>query len=85
MIEIKDVLINFEHLLQKGEMRKGIIVDVFKQTLNLDLATKDIDIKNGVLYLNIKPIYKNEILMKKEKINLALEKALGKKSPQNIR
>ena len=85
MIEIKDVLINFEHLLQKGEMRKGIIVDVFKQVLNLDLETKDIDIKNGVLYLNIKPIYKNEIFIKKDKINLALETALGKKSPQDIR
>ena len=85
MIEIKDVLINFEHLLQKGEMRKGIIVDVFKQVLNLNLETKDIDIKNGVLYLNIKPIYKNEIFIKKDKINLALETALGKKSPQDIR
>ncbi len=85
MIEIKDVLINFEHLLQKGEMRKSIIVDVFKQVLNIDLETKDIDIKNGVLYLNIKPIYKNEIFIKKDKINLALETALGKKSPQDIR
>ncbi len=85
MIEIKDVLKHFEHLLDKGEMRRGLIRDVFKEILNLDIKNEDIDIKNGVLFLNIKPIYKNEILIKKEKIILALEKALGRKSPQNIR
>ena len=50
----------------------------------LVIAGKDIKIKNSTVYLNIKPIYKNEILLKKDKIFLKLKESLGKKSPSNI-
>ena len=46
---------------------------------------EDLKIRNNVIYLNIKPIYKNEIFIKQEKIFLALKESLGKKTPQDIR
>jgi hypothetical protein len=84
MIEIKDLLLKFSNLLVSEETKKATIAQVFKETIGLQIESKDIKIKNNILYLNIKPIYKNEILLKRDKINLELEKSLGKKAPQNI-
>jgi hypothetical protein len=51
----------------------------------VDIKSEDIKIKNNIIYLNIKPIYKNEIFIKQEKIFLALKESLGKKAPEVIR
>ena len=85
MIEIKDLLLVFRDALFSEEIKKDSIKNVLKQVVNLDINREDIEIKKGVLYLNIKPIYKNEILIKKDEINARLREILGKKSPSSIR
>lgn len=85
MIEIKDLLISFEKLLLSSEIKKQVIIDILQKNLNLLISKEDIKIKNNDLYLNIKPIYKNEILIKKDKILKELDVALGNKAPKDFK
>ena len=84
MIEIKDLLLRFNNLLLSEEIKKHTIINVLNEIIGIQIKSEEIKIKNNIIYLNIKPIYKNEILIKKEKIFLKLKESLGKKSPENI-
>jgi len=84
MIEIKDLLLKFQNILISEEIKKESIRNIISEIINLQIKPEDIKIKNSTVYLNIKPIYKNEIFFKKDQIFLKLKEVLGKKSPQNI-
>lgn len=84
MIEIKDLLLKFNNLLISENLKVNTIREVLFEVINLNIKPEDIKIKNNTVYLNIKPIYKNEIFLKKDKINLKLKESLGKKAPGNI-
>ncbi|HAS80982.1 MAG: hypothetical protein UR25_C0003G0148 [Candidatus Nomurabacteria bacterium GW2011_GWE1_32_28] len=84
MIEIKDLLLKFNNLLISENLKIDTLRSVLFDVLNLTIKIEDIKIKNNIIYLNIKPIYKNEILLKKDEIFLKLRENLGKKTPQNI-
>ncbi len=84
MIEIKDLLARFENLLLSEESKKQSIARSVGSAINLEISARDIEIKNNIVYLNIKPIYKSEIMLKREKIDLSLKDLLGAKSPTNI-
>ena len=85
MIEIKDLLLKFSHLLVSEESKKGAVRDIISETIGVPIRTEDIKIKNGTIYLDIKPIYKSEIFSKKEVILSKLSESLGKKSPSDLR
>lgn len=85
MIEIKDLLSRFRTILLGEEDKKEVIRSVISSVIKTEIASKDIKIKNNTIYLNIKPIYKNEILLKQEQIFLKLQEALGVKTPREIR
>jgi len=85
MIEIKDLLLNLNNILLKDEIKKAAICEAINKTIGTSLSTKDIKIKNNIVYLNIKPIYKNEVLLKKDLINFKLKESLGEKIPKDIR
>jgi hypothetical protein len=85
MIEIKDLLARFSNLLQNNEGKKLLIQEAIKKETGILIESKNIKIKNGVIFLDIKPIYKNEIFLKQNEIFLELQKLLGKKTPQDIR
>ena len=55
------------------------------ELLKTEIKSEDIKVKNGVLILNIKPIYKSQILIKREEILEKIGNALGKKAPIDIR
>jgi hypothetical protein len=84
MIEIKDLLSKFHNALLGEEIKKETIRNILSEAINFEIKKEDIKIKNGVIYLNIKPIYKNEIYLRKDQILSELEKTLGKKSPEKI-
>jgi hypothetical protein len=75
MIEIKDLLARFENILLSEEGKKESIRHAVSEIIGTDIESKDIKIKNGVIYLNIKPIYKNEIFLKQEQIFLKLKES----------
>jgi len=85
MIEIKDLLVRFNNILLSEEGKKESVRNVISEIIKVDISSGDIKIKNNVIYLNIKSIYKNEIFLKQEQIFLKLKDSLGKKTPKNIR
>jgi len=82
MIEIKDILQNISNVLLKADIKRETVRTVIGETIGLNIKREDIQIKNNIIYLNIKPIYKNEIFLKKEEIREKLEKSLGKRHPE---
>ncbi len=85
MIELKDLLGKYNDLFFSGSLKKDTIRTIISEEIGFEIKSEDIEIKNGTVQLNIKPIYKNEIFMKQEKILAKLAENLGKKAPQDIR
>lgn len=85
MIEIKDLLLRWSTLIASKEENKDLLREIISETLGVAIDSNDIKIKNGTVYLNIKPIYRSEILLKKEEIFNKLKDALGDKAPKDIR
>ena len=85
MIEIKDLLTKFNNLLFSEEIKKSAIIEVLNKVVGLKIESKDLKIKNNIIYLNIKPIYKNEIFLKQDKILSELKEIFGKKTPTAVR
>ncbi|KKQ06334.1 MAG: hypothetical protein UU82_C0025G0003 [Candidatus Nomurabacteria bacterium GW2011_GWC2_41_8] len=85
MIVIKDLLGKFNNILLSEEGRKESIRSIISEIIKVEISSREIEIKNNTVYLNIKPIYKNEILLKREQIFLKLKKSLNKGVPQDMR
>lgn len=85
MIELKDLLLGFQNIILSEEAKKDTIRSVFLEETGLDIKREDMEIKNGTLFLHIKPLYKNEIFIKREKIAARLKESLGKKAPGEFR
>lgn len=85
MIGIKDLLSRFDNILLSEEAKKESIRKIISEIIGVRIKSKDIKIKNSVIYLNIKPIYKNEVFLKQEQILFRLKESLGKKTPKSIR
>ena len=85
MIEIKDLLGRWASLLTTGEASKTVLREILSDVLKTEIKSEDIKVKNGTLFLNIKPIYKSQVMIKREEIFMKLENALGKKAPIDIR
>lgn len=84
MIEIKDLLLKFNSLLLSEEVKINSLITAIKEATGINIQKDEVQIKGETIYLKIKPIYKNEIFLKKEKIISLLDTSLGKKSPKNI-
>lgn len=85
MIEIKDLLVRFQNLLLPGETKREAVRNVISNVIKIQIKKEDIEIKNNIIYLNIKPIFKNEILMKEDVIFSELKKVLGERYPDSLR
>mgnify|MGYP001578135690 FL=1 len=85
MVEIKDLLGKFKNLLFSEEVKKQAVRDIISEIIKVKINSEDIRIKNNTIYLNIKPIYKNEILLKQEQIFLELNKFFGRRYPSGLR
>ena len=85
MIEIKDLLVRFNNILLSEDGKKESTRIIISEIIKTKINPKDIKIKNNIIYLNIKPIYKNEVFIKKDQIFLKLKEVFRKKPPQNIR
>lgn len=85
MIEIKDLLARFSNILLSEEVKTESVRNIISQVIGFQIKKEDIKIKNNTVYLNIPPIYKNEVFLHQEKIIEMLGETLGKKAPKNIR
>ena len=86
MIEIKDLLERFSTLILSEENKKEAVRCAVAETLQTEIRPEDIKIKGNVIYLNLKPIYKNEVFLKREDILKKMQGQLfGKNPPTEIR
>jgi len=85
MIEIKDLLSGLRDKLFSEEIKKDEVRRIISREINLDIPSSCVEIKNGSVFLNIKPIYKNELFLKREVILQKLEQSLGHKSPKEVK
>jgi hypothetical protein len=85
MIEIKDLLAKWSGILLSEEAKKETTRKIIEQTINISIKSEDVKLKGGTIFLNIKPIYKSEILLKQNKILEKLEVAFGGKAPKELR
>jgi len=84
MIEIKDLLAKFSNILLGEEGKKEIIRKIISEVIKIEIKSQDIEIKNNIIYLNIKPIYKNEIFIKQEQILSRFKESFGKNPPTGL-
>ena len=85
MIEIRDLLSRFNNILLSEERKKETIRKIISEVIKTEINSENIKIKNNVIYLNIKPIYKNEIFLKQNLIFSKLQESFGKKTPKSTR
>ncbi len=85
MIEVKNLLSRFKNIVTSSELKHKAIRDALFSISGISLASKDIVIKGGDVYLETGAIHKNEIFMKQDEIIKELEKILGSQAPKRIR
>ena len=68
MLSISSFLEKFTKILNTSTLVRGFLIDIIKKEINYDIDVKNIKVQNGIVYLNERPIIKNEIFMKKNKI-----------------
>jgi hypothetical protein len=84
MIEIKDVLSRFRNVLLKEETKTNTIQKVLEDVVGISIEPKQITIKNHIIYLDIKPIYKSEIFLKQEEITSRLKEVFDQYIPDKL-
>jgi hypothetical protein len=80
MIEIKDLLGRFKELLSSEDYKKEAVRDTLKNILDLDIEKEKITIEKNSILLDINPVYKNEVFIKKDIILSSIFEKLGKKN-----
>lgn len=85
MIEIKDLLFRFDKLILSEKLKIETIQKVIMDITGIEIMPDDIKIKNHNIYLNIKPIYRNEVFMKQEEISKKLKESLSNNVPKIIK
>ncbi len=84
MIELKDLLTKYNNFLFSEDEKKETIKKIIFETTRLHIATSDIELKGDNVFLHTKPVYKSEIFLKREQIDLLLEQTLGNKKPTRL-
>ncbi len=85
MFEIKDLVYRFKNILLSAEFKIVSIQKVIFEVVNININKEDIKLRNNIVYLNIKPIYKNEVFLKKQKILERLSEVFEKNPPTDIK
>lgn len=84
MFEIKELLLPFEKILNFNELKLDQIRLILIKHLGVNISKDKIELKNNKVFLKLKPIFKHQILLKKDKIISDLEKELGQKHPKEF-
>lgn len=86
MIEVKDLLSKWSNVLTSGTAQREAVRRAVSEVLKKEIAPEEVEIQGSTVYLRLKPIYKNEIFLKQEKISARIgELLLGKGTDLEIR
>ena len=84
MHSIQDLLGRFKSILDTEDSKKENIIKILEENTSIVVSAGDVDVKKGKLFLKVKPIYRNAILLKKDKILEDLKQSFGDKYIQDI-
>ena len=84
MHSIQDLLERFKSILDTEDSKKENIIKIIEENTSIVVSAGDVDVKKGKLFLKVKPIYRNAILLKKDKILEDLKQSFGDKYIQDI-
>ena len=79
MFHLKDFLKKFSLLSPPDRLVREVSIAVVGEAMGITLSQKDIEIRGGVLFLNIHPAAKSELLLKK---SLVLDEIARRMAPQ---
>ncbi|MEK9181982.1 MAG: hypothetical protein AAB781_00125 [Patescibacteria group bacterium] len=65
MFNISIYLDKFKNIESKNSVLKNIITDSVGNILKININKKDVEIKNGVIYLKVNPVVRNEVFINK--------------------
>lgn len=87
MFNIGNFLEKFRNITPPDKFVKDVLIDVVKETANIDIEKENLDVRNGVIFISIDSIIKNEIFLKKAEImkNLTEKLKKYKKTIRDIR
>lgn len=85
MNSISFFLEKYKHLLNSEEALKQTVIESIFTHTRIRLTPKEISIKNGTLYVPVRPIMKNELFIKKDLILKDIETKLSGKKISNLR
>lgn len=68
MFNISIYLDKFKNIESKSSSLKNTIIDSISKVLKININKKDVEVKNGIVYLKVNPVVRNEIFINKTKI-----------------
>jgi len=66
MFNIEQYLKRFTLHISGGVVQKEKVIEIVKDIVGIELEKEQVEIKDGVLTLKIRPIIKSELVLKKE-------------------
>ena len=85
MNKIKDLLEKWRAVLSSGRAQTDAVREAVFEVVKIELKPEEVEIKNNIIFFKIKPIYKNEIFLKKDLIFLELKEKFGPGAPEAFR
>lgn len=70
---IGGLLAHYQKLFRDKALESALIIEMIKKETGLMVKNNEIRLKEGTLFLKVKPKYKLEILLRKEKILLSFK------------
>lgn len=85
MAELKDLLSQFKHIINKGDAEKDVIVRVFEKVLGKKIERESISIKKEVLVVQSDVYLKSEIKLHKDALLKEIKKQGIEKTIKDIK
>lgn len=85
MFNIENFLKRFTLLTPPDDAIRGAVREIIEKEINISIEKKNISVHNNIIYIKTKPLFKNEIFIKKQTILKELEKKFHQKTPRDIK
>jgi uncharacterized membrane protein len=85
MDPISSLLKKFTSITPPDESVRKEVVRILESDYNISLDIGDVRVQSGVVYLEVSPLIKTEVVMRKEELLSLLQKSLGDSAPRDIR
>ena len=85
MFNISSYLGKVNSLLTHSVLNKEVVIEIVKEEVGIDIHSTDVDIRGGVIYFSVSPLYKNEIFLKRDLILQELRRQIPQTPITEIR